>query len=199
MKILKARNLGGSEMGSSMILDAKGRPMKGSMLGRDADRQGVNSFAHLDPDNQPILDLKYHAFKHVSGPITVWGTWLLNTIELESALVLLPSTAFQRRAFKREERPTPCIVPTHNSWMWCESPIGDELQAAIMACEFALMLGLNPQKNHDIYRVLDAVRSHIPDLYTMPLCPKRDTISAGEVRFRIEDGTHIEQEVRHAI
>lgn len=179
------------------LLDASGRVISsGPIIDTKAERDAPDAYAHLE--RQPVINLKYHSFRHVVGSITVWGTWLLNTPEKENCLVLLPSAGLRRRKFRRSERPVPCIVRESAGWLWFEPPIGDEIEAALIAHDFALLLGLNPAKNSDVFRVITAVRDHLDELYTMPLCPPTDSIVAGEVQMRLSDGRVIEEELHHA-
>lgn len=142
-------------------------------------------------DEKPIIDLAYMHFDHRVGPIRVIGTWMYRTKGNEHegpCIVLAPAN-------KSLTEVTPCIVPMVNAWLWAEET-GDEVDAALMAMEFAEPLGMNPLNKNHVILIMSAVRSRLSDMLTLPPPPRKDKRVAGDITVLGSDGRVFQKEMK---
>ena len=124
-------------------------------------------------DQKPVLNLKYRAFDHRIRNLRVIGTWLMDDPGKQPCMVIVPAGVSLPKT-------TPCVVPLNHGHLWAEETC-DEIEAATMAIEFCVALGLNPASTKDILQVLATVRDRLHDLILMPPTPPMDKELAGHL------------------
>jgi hypothetical protein len=120
----------------------------------------------------PVLDLSKNHAAHVRGDITVFLTWLKITDQWR------PCMAMIRTGEERSEHTIPCIMTLDKAWIW--SDVGSELEAMIMAIDFAKCLRLDFTKRSDVWRIMTLVNDYLGDLISMPPRPYHDPVAVAE-------------------
>jgi hypothetical protein len=119
-------------------------------------------FELIDP---PVLDLNREWRSFTLGDVKIILTWWYSPSEERTrpCMVLIP-------AFAPFHKLNPCVVTLDKCWVWSEE-IGDPEQAALMAVQFGVRLGMPDQVSTAI-RIRSLIVDHLQDLISMPPMPE---------------------------
>lgn len=114
---------------------------------------------------KPILDMRYTAWQHQYGDLTVYGSWTLDNDQ--PCIVIVPTLNMMSN-----ERVIPCIVRLSEAYLWAEET-GDPAVTVRQAARFAEALRLDPLSPQVIARLHAIVDNSLHDLIHMPSFPRK--------------------------
>ncbi|WP_425643241.1 hypothetical protein [Agrobacterium tumefaciens] len=140
--------------------------------------------------NTPDLDLTKRVWTYKRGGIIAIGTWLRLEQQFRPCMVIIPADR------EYDDRLTPCVVTGDNAWIWSEE-VGDPIQAAQTAHQFAETLGLASHDKRTVIRLAMFIQDHLGDLLSIPPYQNPDQQTVAEITMRDPNtGRTIEAEIR---
>ncbi|MFK4259049.1 hypothetical protein [Agrobacterium tumefaciens] len=140
--------------------------------------------------NTPDLDLTKRVWTKRRGGIIAIGTWLRLEQRFRPCMVIIPADR------EYDDRLMPCVVTIDKAWIWSED-VGDPIQAAHTAHQFAEILGLASHDKRTVIRLAMFIQDHLGDLLSIPPYQNPDQQTVAEITMRDPNtGRTVEAEIR---